>query len=252
MLRIQHCVRTGSVQTFTAPVDGWYEVHLWGARGGADTAVGDSYGQGGPGGYTTGTIRLRARQSIYVCVGGPGVTHKTGSGWGWNGGGNPGPHGWSGSGGGASDIRTASAGVGSTDWTNGLTSRLLVAAGGGGGGCNSNGSYGGGQYGGSSNGGMCGGTQNQAFGSAGFGRGGNNVSSDGGGGGGGWYGGQESHNDHGGAGGSGYCGGSSYNSVKNGNTHAGNTWIPNTSLTGNMLGNYGNCFTYFYLKEIIK
>ena len=84
----------GSVQTFTAPVDGWYEVNLWGAEGilGCDSREPMSgYGSlsvflntaegraewtrqetalAGKGAHTQGRIHLNAHTTIYVCVGG--------------------------------------------------------------------------------------------------------------------------------------------------------------------------------------
>ena len=60
MLQIQHCVRTGSVQTFTAPVDWIYRLTCYGAYGGSYAA--------GPGGIAC-DYELAAQQTLYVYVG---------------------------------------------------------------------------------------------------------------------------------------------------------------------------------------
>ena len=182
--------------TFTAPVNGWYKVQLWGAQGGDDDP---STGKGARGAYVTGEVHVTAGTNLYVYVGAPGRTAVTGTGAGYNGGGNPGSSGWSGSGGGATDIRTTTG-----NWTEGLSSRIAVAAGGGGGGCHGNGGYGGALVGGS--GGVRGGTQTGAGPGGKFGVGGT-PSPDGGGGGGGWYGGGAGNGDVGGGGGSSYMSG---------------------------------------------
>lgn len=129
---------TGDVQTFTAPVDGWYQVQLWGADGGA---LPDQVG--GKGGYTRCYVHLKAKDYIYVFVGGSGVglTSNEAVG-GWNGGGytitcKAGFH--SGSGGGMTHISyTNNLAVASPDpsvpgtWNPEGT--IAVAGGGGGGG----------------------------------------------------------------------------------------------------------------------
>ena len=218
-------------------------MHLWGSDGGDDAAP------GGNGGYATGMLHINARQNIYVYVGRRGES-GTGYNPSYNGGGNSGGgHGWSGSGGGATDVRTASGA-----WNQNLWSRLLVAGAGGGGGCATAGGVGGGTVGGTSAGGIRGGTQTSAGPGGSFGIGGTNRM-DGGGGGGGWYGGgadqsgDRHRGDLGGGGGSSYIGGSAANPVRNGKTIAGNSWMPNTSLNGQMVGNNGPCFCYFYLTE---
>ena len=198
---------TGDVQTFKAPVDGWYLVQLWGAKGGNDDYPGAN------GGYVSGEIRLYAGQSVYVYVGAPGADGTHGTGAGYNGGGQSGASagGSSGSGGGASDIRLIG---GAWDNYYSLSSRILVAGGGGGGGCHSGGGVGGGLVGGNGGVGCSGGTQTYAGSRGGFGYGGSSQV-DGGGGGGGWYGGGASTggecgaegNDVGGGGGSSYIGG---------------------------------------------
>lgn len=187
---------TGTEQTFIAPVNGWYKVQLWGAKGGDDDP---KTGKGARGAYVSGEVHVTAGTKLYVYVGAPGRTAVTGTGAGYNGGGNPGASGWSGSGGGATDVRTTSG-----NWTDGLSSRIAVAAGGGGGGCYGDGGYGGALTGGS--GGTKGGTQTSAGPGGRFGVGGT-PTPDGGGGGGGWYGGGAGNDDVGGGGGSSYISG---------------------------------------------
>ena len=116
---------TGTEQVFHTPVDGWYKVQLWGAKGGNDECG------GGKGAYVSGEVHVSAGTKLYVYVGAPGANSTHGTGAGYNGGGNSGASsgGSSGSGGGATDIRTSSG-----NWTEGLSSRIAVAAGGGGGG----------------------------------------------------------------------------------------------------------------------
>jgi hypothetical protein len=128
---------TGSVQNWTVPYSGKYQLEVWGAQGG-----GGSYSlQGGKGGYSKGELTLTAGQSIYIYVGGAGTA---GSGrndipGGYNGGGVAinGSGTWNyeessklihGSGGGATDIRTSSNG----NWYDNLDRRIIIAGGGGG------------------------------------------------------------------------------------------------------------------------
>ena len=125
------------VQKFTAPVTGSYTLRLWGARGGN---AGEE-AAGGEGGYTEGTIDLKAGQVLYVAVGGKGEdasdtdTDKVLNG-GWNGGGaakgsSEGDTVW-GSGGGATHIAL---GTNEGELRNYLEAKdkvLLVAGGGGG------------------------------------------------------------------------------------------------------------------------
>ncbi len=101
---------TGTVQTFTAPVDGVYQIQCWGGSGRLNI--------GGAGAYTSGSLSLKCGQKFYVYVGGTnGATFNrstSGSGYG---------------GGGATDIRVTGG-----EWNNyeSLKSRIMVAAGGGG------------------------------------------------------------------------------------------------------------------------
>ena len=181
---------TGSVQTFTAPVSGTYQLEVWGAQGGSS---------GGVGGYSVGTYTLTANQKIYINIGGAGGNGVNGAG-GYNGGGR----GYASTavcagGGGATHIATIS-GLLSTLSSN--KDKILIVAGGGGGYCESGGT--GGVGGGIKGGGSNPGTQT---GGASFGLGAG-VSSGccmRGGGGGGFYGGGHADNDKG-YGGSGYIG----------------------------------------------
>ncbi|HET8980899.1 MAG TPA: glycine-rich protein [Solirubrobacteraceae bacterium] len=124
---------TGAQQTYTVPagITGLHVV-LVGATGASET-VPDLNATGGHGARLTGDIPVPAGiTTLYVEVGGDGISASppsvpyTAAG-GFNGGGN-GPFG----GGGASDIRTVA-----NDQPNSLSSRLAVAGGGGGGGGNS-------------------------------------------------------------------------------------------------------------------
>ena len=225
---------TGTVQTFTAPVSGWYKIECYGGSGGDD---GNNFGRGG---YTRGNLHFNANQTIYVMVGDYGGSVgdeqlKVG----WNGGGAPGNYnkdfGWlSGGGGGATDLRLQSAGAGSTNWEIGLYSRIIVA-GGGGGGCGSskrhdkskhnNGAGDGGGltaasscFGRATGGGQTFGGRGPSIGNGGFGYGcGFGLDTPGGngsGGGGGWYGGvagtirrDEDFDEDSGSGGSSYISG---------------------------------------------
>lgn len=120
---------TGSEQTFTAPANGNYQLQVWGAQGGSyDT----TYAQGGAGGYSKGTIKLKKGDTLYVYVGQAGdfsttTTYTAQSGGGYNGGGAAGYRG--GTGGGATDIRLTS---GTWNNSDSLLSRIIVAGGGGG------------------------------------------------------------------------------------------------------------------------
>jgi len=120
---------TGSVQTFTAPVAGNYQLQVWGAAGGGPAVVTTARG-----GYSAGVVSLTAGQVISVYVGGAGTdktnaTIGTVASGGWNGGGSgysywTGPSGAElGGGGGATDIRVDGLA---------LSNRVIVAGGGGG------------------------------------------------------------------------------------------------------------------------
>ncbi|AGF59615.1 hypothetical protein B0P06_006111 [Clostridium saccharoperbutylacetonicum] len=162
---------TGAVQTWTPPIGTErIKIECYGAGGGNDGG-----GSGGYGGYSYGEYVFKIKIStVYIYVGGAGVSGASGSGGGWNGGGNAGPSGSSG--------------------------------GGGGGGYYQNGGEGGGLTGNTGSGGAIGGSQ--VYGgtgsrNGGFGYGGSHPG-DGGGGGGGYYGGGSGNGDAGGGGGSSY------------------------------------------------
>ena len=213
---------TGAVQTVTLP-KGTYKLECWGAQGGYRSN--SSYG--GKGGYSTGTLTLTQKTTIYIYVGGSGnsVTSASNSIYpgGFNGGGYR--YNYKG-GGGATDIRIGSAS---------LYARVIVAGGGGSDGSSGcSGGYAGGVSGARGNFGCgsygYGGSQTASYSSlsainsqgttnsssncaAGFGFGGFGcyyASGYGGAGGGGWYGGQGTYpdssgdDDGGGGGGSGY------------------------------------------------
>lgn len=55
---------TGSVQTFTAPVDGEYTLEVGGAQGGGESDL-----EGGKGGKSTGKVTLKKGETIYLYVG---------------------------------------------------------------------------------------------------------------------------------------------------------------------------------------
>lgn len=140
---------TGGVQTFTAPKDGIYKLEVWGASGGYasnyDLTV--KGGTPGYGGYSSGYVKLKAGQTIYICVGGKGEDNRgvfEDQGWSWdvilcaggyNGGGNAGAYGspgYGGGGGGATHIATTNRGeLYNYEWNK---SEVLIVAGGGGGG----------------------------------------------------------------------------------------------------------------------
>ena len=81
----------GSYRTFTAPLEGYYKIELWGAQGGTsmlNNAL--SSLAGGKGGYTSGYIYLNQGEVIYAYVGGKGgngLKAKTRATAGYNGGG---------------------------------------------------------------------------------------------------------------------------------------------------------------------
>lgn len=213
---------TGKAQSVTLE-PGKYVLECWGAQGGYRSN--SSYG--GKGGYSTGTLTLTQKTTIYIYVGGSGnsVTSASNSIYpgGFNGGGYR--YNYKG-GGGATDIRIGSAS---------LYARVIVAGGGGSDGSSRySGGYAGGVSGARGNFGCgsygYGGSQTASYSSlsainsqgttnsssncaAGFGFGGFGcyyASGYGGAGGGGWYGGQGTYpdgfidDDGGGGGGSGY------------------------------------------------
>lgn len=121
---------TGSVETFTADVDGLYELEVYGASGGNNIALG---------GYSVGYVELKAGDTLYVCVGGKGAdgntTSTSGTSGGYNGGGaGGGAYGTDyngGGGGGATHIATMTGTLASIGSAN--LDKILIVAGGGGG-----------------------------------------------------------------------------------------------------------------------
>lgn len=105
---------TGTIQTFTAPTTGTYQIELWGASSGSK----DEF-LGGLGGYTKGNIELTEGTTLYVVVGGQG-NNISGGLAGYNGGNGPSPC-CGGTSGGATDIRL----------TEDTVSRIMVAGAGG-------------------------------------------------------------------------------------------------------------------------
>jgi hypothetical protein len=175
-------------------------LECWGAQGG-NGCTGNSY-KGGAGGYSKGTLTLAKTETLYIYVGGQGVSAAaSGNGnireGGFNGGGSGRDWGSTGhgggGGGGASDIRTTN---------DSFYSRIIVAGGGGGASDNGNGGAGGGTSGISSSS-----SAGTATGGSGFGQAAASscTSYECGGGGGGWYGGYGgSSENYSGGGGSGY------------------------------------------------
>ena len=126
---------TGSEKIFIAPLSGYYKLEAWGAQGG--TANTSYYG--GAGGYSTGMVYLEKGQTLYINVGGQGISKKGNNQvipGGYNGGGSTISTNYNekyenSSGGGATHIAYQS---GLLSELNGdKESILLVAAGGGGG-----------------------------------------------------------------------------------------------------------------------
>jgi FlaG/FlaF family flagellin (archaellin) len=194
---------TGNYQVFTAPVDGKYQIELWGA------GVPSGNGKGA---YTKGNIYLSKGETMYVYVGeSSNVQNAESFNCGIaNQGGYPG--------GGATDIRLVQ---GNWKNINSLRSRIMIAAGGGSG--NVAGSHGGaltGLYPGVATGGTQtspGTTQSTAYYSAAFGVAGGGCS-----GGGGYYGGGGATCASGGAGGSSFISGyTGCNAITTTGTHTG-------------------------------
>ncbi|RHS66659.1 hypothetical protein DW958_05345 [Ruminococcus sp. AM46-18] len=190
---------TGAVQSVTLK-PGKYVLECWGAQGG-NGCTGNSY-KGGAGGYSKGTLTLAKTETLYIYVGGQGVSAAaSGNGnireGGFNGGGSGRDWGSTGhgggGGGGASDIRII---------TDNFYARVIVAGAGGGASDNGAGGAGGGTSGISSSS-----SAGTATGGSGFGQAAASSYTSGecGGGGGGWYGGYGgSSENYSGGGGSGY------------------------------------------------
>ena len=146
---ITHTLSAGDVITFSTvgehtynvPDSGRYKLEVWGAQGGSYNS---SY-KGGYGGYSSGVVNLVAGNTLYVNVGGNGVSGITGSlAGGYNGGGNGygGPCSsdrYGASGGGATHIAFSNGTLASFDGNNdGVGSsteirNIIIVAGGGGG-----------------------------------------------------------------------------------------------------------------------
>ncbi len=251
---------TGNIQTYTAPVNGIYELYVWGAGGGINTFVSMDagytyYTNYSYGGFSYGKIELTKNEKLYIVVGGKGVnseysTSGTGGAGGYNGGGTGGKSlppsyegtfghcGGGGGGGGATHIATT------TGLLKNLSSNrdsVLIVAGGGGGiavswmqstSCPSTAGHGGGFSG--VNIFTAGGTQSSgyAFGQGEAGKNSNFDSSNGcdsyggGGAGGGWY------------------GGNTYQFYANGlsaNGTGGSGYIGNSRLTNKYMTCYDSC-----------
>jgi len=204
----------GTIDTFIAPVAGYYRLETWGAQGG----YANSY-RGGFGGYSTGVVFLQKDEKLYIVVGGQGATaNVTGSNRRLAGGYNGGGYGYqrdssvkAGAGGGATHIATQ---TGLLSTLNNSKDSILIVSGGGAGGYGYsnkwwNGNSGGGYHGGYSYSAASAGTQTSgyAFGQA------SDTSSvitlpgtNHSGGGGGYYGGLAYWGETGAGGGSGYIG----------------------------------------------
>ena len=253
---------TGDVQTFTAPIKGYYLLQLWGAEGGTRN------GYGGKGGYATGMLLMEKGEQLLVYVGCSG--NSGGTNGGWNGGGARATYA---GGGGASDIRTEEGD---------LYTRFIVAGGGGSVGASSRAggaggglvgqsryeSYGSGGGGGTqTSGGYGSGNNSGTFGQGGFGY--YYASGYAGAGGGGWYGGGGAHpdgsadDDRGGGGGSGfvltaesignvpigYKLGEKYY-LKEAKLISGTEEMPNPASNGTMTGKSGNGFVRIKLAAL--
>ena len=81
---------TGDIAEFTVPIDGTYKLEVWGAQGGNGVTRSKVVRAGGLGGYSSGEINLKAKETLYIVVGGRGgqttVTADAQSGY--NGGGS--------------------------------------------------------------------------------------------------------------------------------------------------------------------
>lgn len=190
---------TGAIQSITLP-KGIYKLECWGAQGG-NGCTDNSY-TGGKGGYSIGTISLNTKITLYIYVGGRGVSSEaSGSGairaGGFNGGGSG--RDWS------STNHGGSGGAGATDIRinqDSFYARVIVAGGGGGASDDGNGGSGGGVSGISTGARAGTATSGSGFGQAAAS---SYTSGECGGGGGGWYGGYGGGSENiPGGGGSGY------------------------------------------------
>ncbi len=123
---------TGADQTFTVPEGVTsIDIKIWGAGGGADCSSSGGSADGGPGGYTSGTMAVTPGEVYTVVVGEAGVLSNTGYGFGALDNGSPGNDQ---SGGGLSGIFTGATPVLATD-----AGRAILIAGGGSAGVGANG-----------------------------------------------------------------------------------------------------------------
>lgn len=130
------------LQEFTAPMNGYYKIQLWGADGDSDSGANTqginatttpyTTGIGGGGAYTEGTIYLEQGETVYLALGlRNGMSGQTS----YNGGGaGYGQHlGYRSGGGGAASVYTTQRGTGELiDYKNYQDEILMVAGGGGG------------------------------------------------------------------------------------------------------------------------
>ena len=242
---------TKTIQSLVIPINGKYQLEVWGAQGGS------THGEGGMGGYAVGTVNLVKGDILYIVVGGVGGLDEGG----YNGGGS-GAWGAGGTCGAACAPQMAYSGGGATHIgkSNNLLkdtapSNVFIVAGGGGGNGESredaHGGDGGGYVGGDGTNPVhphvahiyIGHGATQTYGGAGASAGNNcprgeygqgasfcGTGYGGAGGGGGWYGGGGSARGHaGGGGGSGYINGvndgSMQSGVQAGNGHATITYL---------------------------
>jgi type II secretory pathway pseudopilin PulG len=244
---------TGSPQAFTSPVNGVYQVELWGAEG-AGTAP-------GKGSYVKGNVHLPKDSIYYLYVGQRNSVANVSS---YNGGtGSSGGY----PGGGATDMRLLN---GAWDNADGLRNRIMVA-GGGGSGNTANAGGGGtliGLSGGLSTGGAqtFGGTASGGFTNGTFGIGGTGC-----GGGGGYYGGGGATCATNGAGGSSFISGyPGVNAIDASGSHtnqsihfsdisfssyemlSGVQTMPNPRAAGTIIGNTGNGYAKIKLMTVIN
>ena len=205
----------GSVQSI-ALLPGRYQLEVWGGRGCSDGYNG-LRGDGGSGGYATGTYNITSNQTLYIATGGVGQTAWEQLPAAFNGGGMP-SDGTGCGGGGATHIAKTNKGE-LFNYSSAKTDVLIVAGGGGGGGDYADGGAGGGASGLTGKvyeSGTPGAGATQSSGYA-FGKG-EPASGQSPAGGGGWYGGYRGQSGvyAGAGGGSGYIGGVTGGSMQTG------------------------------------
>lgn len=196
---------TGGIQQFVVPMGGIYQLDVWGAKGGGSSGIG-----GGEGGHSSGYVKLKKGETLFIVCGGcPGDSKSAG----FNGGGTGNALvDYSMGGGGATHIAKANGTLAQIGYATFVSHGLIVA--GGGGGARDYYGYQGGKGGGASgtsspiasqSGGQGGGQGGGGYVGGSFGQGGN-AKDYGSAGGGGFFGGGASY-DSGGGGGSGWIGG---------------------------------------------